>query len=144
MEVVREQPPIGERHHTSNYSRLILGETDPHPLLVARSALRHARRGDSRPIEAFPQFNRVRAGSPAYVDEDLWITSKEASELLSEFSRLRRACAREDFVAGLDAIATWSAWQDGMPESEFKLWIDHIERLLRKAAEGGWWVRLML
>lgn len=144
MEVVREQPPVGERHHSSEYSRLVVGQIDPHPLVSARSALRPARRGDSRPIEVFPLLNRVWAGSSAYVDEDLWLASAEATNLSAEFVLLRRACARVEFVPGLDAEATWSAWRDGAPEADFNEWLDQIESLLRKALEGGWWLRLML
>ena len=146
MEVVRQQPPEGQRHHTEEYRRLIVGEYAPHPLLNAARAIRAGSRGEhkSSNLLLFPLLDRVQFGSPCYADEDLWLLPADAIQLLEEFTRLRRVCRLEEFAAGLDgrAVATW--WRDGETPVEFERWLDGIEGLLRQAVEGGHWVRLML
>jgi hypothetical protein len=145
MEVVRERPPEGERHHTAEYARLVVAEVAPHPLLHAAHAIQAGSRGGHRPIEHFPVLDAVRGTSARYVDEDLWLAPSEVAGLLAEFTRLRGVCREEEFVPGLEGRAVAAAWRGTVAvSSAFEPWLDAIEALLRRASAGGCWVRLML
>jgi hypothetical protein len=144
MEIVQEQPPEGQRHHTDEYKRLIVGECAPHPLLHAARAIQAGSRRGWNSSDAFPMLDRVRVDSSWYVDEDLWLPPADAFQLLDEFMRLRRVCRDEEFVPGLDGRALAARWRDMDEPAEFERWLDAIEGLLWQAVEGGHWVRLML
>ena len=111
MEIVLEQPPEGQRHHTAEYQLLIVAECAPHPLLYAIRAIRCGSRGSRISSDAFPVLSRVEGGSQWYVDEDMWLSPAEAVQLLDEFTRLRGVCREEESIPGLDGrlVATRSA-----------------------------------
>jgi hypothetical protein len=144
MEIVREQPPEGQRDHTEEYQRLIVGECAPHPLLSAARAIQRGSRGDLSISAGFPILDRVQSGSSWYVDEDLWLSPDDVVQLLDEFARLRRLCRGEEFVAGLDGQSFATRWRAGDSPAEFERSLDAIEGLLWQAVEDGHWLRLML
>ena len=143
-EVVRIQPPKLERHHDDRYRELIVGQIAPHPLMSAFDTLCRSSPGHRLLIEKeFPLLERIRAYSPAYVDEDLWLTSAEAGQLVEELLRMRRICRREEFISGLDGRVAYENWRDGQMEA-FETWVDKINELLAAAAGSGYWVRMQM
>jgi hypothetical protein len=145
MEVVRKQPPEGKRQHSPEYETLVVGAIAPHPLLSAARAIEvGSRRSGHSANQFFPMLARVELTSPSYVDEDLWLLPDEVEGLLDEFRRLRRVCQHQEFVPDLDSRKAYAVWRGLRPSAEFEAWLDQIEALLSQAAEGGYWVRLML
>ncbi len=145
MEVVQDQPPEGQRHHTPEYERLVVGAIAPHPLLSAAHAIETgSRRSGRAPDVPFPMLSRIGLQSPWYVDEDLWVTPAEVVQLLDEFLRLRRVCRLQEFVPELDSQKVSAIWRGSEPAADFESWLDRIEALLYRAVEGACWVRLML
>src|SRR2546428_154727 len=114
MEIVREQPPEGQRYHDGVYQQLVAGEAAPYPLMHASRRVCQANPGQREVVrKEFPTLEKVRVDSPQYVDEDLWLTSQEAGRLLEELRRLRRVCRWEEFIHGLDGQATYEQWREG-------------------------------
>lgn len=52
MEVLRQQPPQGQRDHDQVYAELVVREIGPHPLMYAFGALCQANPGDELEMEA--------------------------------------------------------------------------------------------
>jgi len=137
MEVLEEKPPAGADGHAERRS-LVVGEIAPHPLIGASGFLKSEHRA------AFPALDRVRAGSGAYVDERLWLSSAEAEQLLTELRRVRRLCWREEFLAGLDGRRYYDLWRQGETSERFEEWLDGIEGLLAAASTCGRWIVISL
>jgi hypothetical protein len=144
MEVVREQPPEGQRQHTPECERLVVGAHGPHPLLSAAHAVEAGRCAAGKCVDAFPMLTRVRASSDAYVDEDLWLSPDRVAQLLDQFTRLRRVCQQQEFLSDLDGRKVSAVWRAAQSPAQFETWLDRIDALLWKAVEGNYWVRLML
>jgi hypothetical protein len=145
MEVVRAQPPQGQRDHDESYERLVVGQIAPNPLMRAFDELCRANPGKHGIVSKhFPMLEAVGTNSSRYVDEDLWLDSAEAGRLIEEFQKLRRVCRREEFITALDGPATYEAWRGSDRQEDFDGWLDGIELLLRSAAASGYAVRLML
>jgi hypothetical protein len=145
MEVVRAQPPQGQRCHDESYERLVVGEIAPHPLMYAFGALCQANPGKREVIrKCFPMLEAVGLNSNRYVDEDLWLDAVEVGQLIEEFQRLRRLCRRQECVTTLDGPTTYEAWRSSERREDFDRSLDEIEALLGKAVASGYAVRLML
>ena len=144
MEVVRQQPPQGQRDHDQVYEELIVREIAPHPLMYAFGALCQANPGKREVIrKCFPALEAVGLGSPRYADEDVWLNAEELGQLLAELRRLRRVCRRQEYVTGIDGAASYEAWRNSDRPEDFDSWLDKIEMLLIGAFGSGYWVRLM-
>ena len=145
MEIVREQPPQGQRDHDGTYEKLIVREIAPHPLMYAFGGLCQANPGKREVIRKyFPALEAVGLRSPRYVDDDLCLAAEEIGQLLEEFQRLRRVCRREEFIPGIHGQSTYEAWRGSDRTEDFDPWLDGIEALLREGLASGYWVRLML
>jgi hypothetical protein len=145
MEVVRAQPPQGQRSHDESYEKLVVGEIASHPLMHAFDRLCQANPGKREIIRKhFPMLEAVGLNSNRYVDEDLWLDAVEVGRLLEEFQRLRRVCRREEFITALDGSVTYEAWRSSERREDFDGSLDGIEALLRKAVASNYAVRLML
>ena len=145
MEVLRTQPPPGQRNHDESHERFVIGEIAPHPLMYAFDQLCRANSGKRETIEKhFPLLAAVSLNSNRYLNEDLWLDATEVGRLVEEFRRLRRICRREEFIATLDGQTTYEAWCGVEPREDFEGWLDKIEALLTEATVSGYVVRLML
>lgn len=145
MEVVRAQPPQGQRGHDESYERLVVGQIAPNPLMHAFDQLCRANPGKRGIISKhFPVLEAVGTNSSRYVNEDLWLDSAEAGRLAEELGKLRRVCRCEEFITTLDGPGTYEAWRGSEQPGDFDGWLDGIEALLRRAAASGHAVRLML
>ena len=143
MEVVRRQPPPGQRDHDQAYRELVVREIAPHPLMYAFGALCQANPGRHEAIRnCFPTLEAVGLGSPRYTDEDLWLNADELGPLLEELRRLRRVCRREEYLTGIDGAASYEAWRKSDRPEDFDSWLDKIEAMVVDAWESGYWVRL--
>jgi hypothetical protein len=136
MEVLRERPPRGESYEETR-PEIIFGEIAPHPLIYAAHHLGRAGR------TAFPMLKYVYFASDAYVDEDLWLTASEATQVLDELRLLRQVCRYEHFIPGLEGRLLFSRWCDDNP-TIFNEHLNQIEYLLQIASQNQFWVRLML
>lgn len=121
-----------------------MDEVWPDALMSACLAIPNAVRDE------FPMLERVRYGSPAYVDELQLLVGDEVAQLLAELRRLRRLCRREEFMRRVDGpqvFDRWRTWSTGDEQytlDEMNDYLDSIEALLERATQNGWTVRLEL
>ncbi len=135
LEVLSQRPAPGADGRCDRIP-LLIDEIAAHPLLRAGRCLGREHR------RLFPMLDLVRADSPAYVDEWLWLDERQVAALLDELRRARRIGRREEFLAGLDGRRYHDLWRRDDDPDAFEASLDRIERALE--AEGGRWVLLSL
>lgn len=136
MKLVRATSPGAEPE--------VVVEATAHPLMHGALALPHAVRPE------FPLLARIRVRSEAYVDEAQTLGREDVVALLEELRRLRRVCARTEFLANVDGLRVFDSWRtrgidgDVHAPGDFNAWLDTIEAMLERAVVEDLSLRLAL
>ncbi|WP_146647145.1 hypothetical protein [Labilithrix luteola] len=119
-------------------------EVWPGPLFLTIEALPPDVQGQ------FPLLKRIQIDSSLYVDEIQVLEADAVVGVLAELRRLRRICSGQEILDGVDGRAVFDSWREWSATGEryepgqMNEFVDAIERVLARAVEHHWRLRIEL